>query len=166
MMGAESFPAMVQAAFTAVLVWAMASDLIRLEIPDGVHVAILALFGCASFQTGIGWADILWHLVTAATLFLGGAMLFALGIWGGGDVKLAAVVGLWLGMSNVLSWLLLVSLFGGVLALLILILRAVDRRLAIPAVIRLEPVRTGGVPYGVALAAAAMVMLPSLSCPA
>lgn len=142
--------------FGASLGWAMLADLIRLEIPDGVHVAVLVFFGLAALNAGFGWGDILRHVGAATVLFLLGAWLFSLGVWGGGDVKLAAAVALWIGFPGVLQWLLLTSLAGGVLALAILALRHVNRTRPLPPPIGRLAARTEGIPYAIALAAAGL----------
>jgi prepilin peptidase CpaA len=49
--------------------------------------------------------------------------LFALKAIGGGDAKYLSVISLWVGMNDVLSFLVIVSLVGGGLALIYLLLR-------------------------------------------
>ena len=89
-------------------------------------------------------------------------MLFALGTIGGGDAKLFATISLWLGFSNLADFTIAASLFVGALALAILGLRHVP----LPAflarqgwLVRLHDDKSG-IPYGVALAAGALFVLP------
>ncbi|MCC7000494.1 MAG: prepilin peptidase, partial [Deltaproteobacteria bacterium] len=88
---------------------------------------------------------------------------FARGWIGGGDAKLAAATALWFGWEHLYEYVLYASLFGGVLTVVLLQFR----KYALPAglvgrewVERLHQPR-GGVPYGIALAAAALLVYPS-----
>ena len=87
---------------------------------------------------------------------------FSIGWIGGGDAKLAAATALWFGFDYLLDYLVYASLFGGVLTLLLIQFRL----LPLPAplarqtwILRLHETG-GGVPYGIALAAAALVVYP------
>jgi prepilin peptidase CpaA len=89
-------------------------------------------------------------------------VLFTQGWIGGGDAKLAAATALWFGFDHLLDYLIYASLFGGVLTIALLQFR----RWPLPDVLarqgwieRLHE-RSGGVPYGIALAAAALVIYP------
>jgi prepilin peptidase CpaA len=81
---------------------------------------------------------------------------------GGGDAKLAAATALWFGFDFLMDYLVYASLFGGVLTLVLIQFR----RLPLPGplarqtwILRLH--ETGGsVPYGIALAAAALAVYP------
>ena len=92
-----------------------------------------------------------------------GFTLFALGYIGGGDAKLFAAVALWLGFDrDLMNYMLIASLLGGALTLALLALR----RVPLPALLtgqswllRLHDDRAG-IPYGVALAAGAFLVLP------
>jgi prepilin peptidase CpaA len=68
-------------------------------------------------------------------------MAFFLGMMGGGDVKLAAALALWFSPATTLRFLVLMSLAGGVLTLVVMVLHKVRRREGPPEV-----------PYGVAIA--------------
>ena len=91
-----------------------------------------------------------------------GIMLFAAGWIGGGDAKLFAVVCLWLGLDAMLNYAFFVCMIGGILAVIILALRRITlstKLFAWPWVRRLAESRDG-IPYGVALGAAALLVLP------
>ena len=97
----------------------------------------------------------------ASSRFSIGFTLFALGYIGGGDAKLFAAVALWLGPHDLLSYTLVATLLGGFLTLTLLGLR----HLPLPAglarqdwILKLHDNRSG-IPYGVALAAGAFVVL-------
>ena len=106
-------------------------------------------------------ADILSHAAAAACVLVVAFGLFACGWIGGGDAKLAAATVLWIGFAHLADYLLYASLLGGALTLLLIQFRA----LPLPRMLvgrqwaeRLHR-RGGGVPYGIALAAAALVDL-------
>jgi prepilin peptidase CpaA len=91
-----------------------------------------------------------------------GFALFAFGLIGGGDAKLFAGITLWLGIGSLLEFAMLTSLCGGCLALALISLR----KLPMPAsfaghgwLMRLHDPKSG-IPYGVALATGALVILP------
>ena len=80
---------------------------------------------------------------------------------GGGDAKLAAATVLWLGFAHLADYLLYASLLGGALTVLIIQFRAVPLPKAFVGREWAERLhrRDGGVPYGIALAAAALADL-------
>ncbi len=87
---------------------------------------------------------------------------FACGWIGGGDAKLAAATALWLGFGHLFDYLVYASILGGALTLLIVQFRT----LPMPHILagrewaeRLHR-EGGGVPYGIALAAAALLVYP------
>ena len=87
---------------------------------------------------------------------------FTQGWIGGGDAKLAAATALWFGFDHLMDYLLYASLFGGVLTLLLMQFRKLPLPglLARQAWIQRLHDKTGGVPYGIALAAAALLVYP------
>jgi prepilin peptidase CpaA len=102
------------------------------------------------------------HIGAGALVLAAGFTCFAFGWIGGGDAKLAAATALWFGFSYLLDYLVYASLFGGALTLLLIQFRL----LPLPAplarhqwIMRLHE-KGGGVPYGIALAAAALVVYP------
>lgn len=69
----------------------------------------------------------------AAAALIGGGIFLLLavvskGALGGGDVKLIAALGLWLGSENLLSVVLTGTIFGGLAALLMIIAKKKDRK--------------------------------------
>lgn len=150
---------LVQGALAATLAAAMLWDLLWLEIPDWVHVAVVLLFAAAAFLLGLGPWGIAAHVGSGAALFLAGAGLFAGGFWGGGDAKLLAALGLWFGFPDLLGWLLGASAAGGLLAVAALLLRRLPGGVRLPPPLRALGRPGGGIPYGVALGGAALPLL-------
>jgi len=138
-------------------------DIASFTIPNFLSLALLAAFALFAVAAGLTLTSIGWHLLAGLLGLSIGFTLFALGYIGGGDAKLFAAVVLWLGFKDLMPYALLASLFGGVLTLGILLLR----RCPLPDVlarqgwiVKLHDARSG-VPYGVALAAGAFILLPS-----
>ena len=109
-----------------------------------------------------------WTLAAAAGILVVGFMFFWGGTFGGGDAKLLTGAVLLIGYRDLLGFILLMSVFGAVLALALLI---GDR--LIPRLRRVRQPATAGdtsaaaarrdvwptVPYGVAISAAGMIIL-------
>lgn len=103
------------ALFAALLGVAAAWDIGRRRIPNGLTVGIAAAGLVAQFLGG-GVGGALSGLAAAA---ITGALLWpawAGGALGGGDLKLAAAAGMWVGLSRLLPFALASAIAGGVLA--------------------------------------------------
>lgn len=151
------------AAFVGAVAYAAISDLTTYTIPNRVSLALLAAFAVFAPVSGLDASTLGLHLAAGAAVLAVTFTMFALGWIGGGDAKLAACVGLWMGWSTVLEYLLVATVAGGVFTLVLLAVR----QLPLPAFLaRIAWVakihdRKSGVPYGVALAAGALFVLPN-----
>ncbi len=139
------------------LLAAAAEDAVRLRISN--LIVLLVLVGAIVAAVVAGPELAIWkNLVVFLVLLAVGTPMFAAGKLGGGDVKLLAAVGLWFDFVGALWMILAVALAGGLLALVVLILRSfgwseeIRRR-----VVLLRP--GGGIPYGVAIAAGALITM-------
>jgi prepilin peptidase CpaA len=162
-----SFLAVLQYAlllmFPAIMAFAGSIDLLTMTIPNRVSLALVAVFPLAAALIGLEWAAVASHLGAGALMLVVGIGMFARGWLGGGDAKLLAAVALWLGFEHLAGYLLLVAIAGGALALLILFYRNVTPpgwMLDHAWAMRLHD-KTVGIPYGIALAAAALWIYPS-----
>ena len=148
--------------FFPALMIAAISDLLTLTISNYVSIALAILFVAMALACGLPAAEIMWHLPCGMTVLAVTFGLFARGWIGGGDAKLAAATAVWLGFEHVGDYVLSASLFGGVLTLIIVGLR----KSPLPFILTArhwvaclnEP--TTGIPYGVALASAGLVLYP------
>jgi prepilin peptidase CpaA len=133
----------------AALIWAAVSDFRRFLIPN--RISILVAGGYLIAAGGMPMHAWLMGLATGGAVLALGVLLFARGLAGGGDVKLAAVVALWAGPGLFSAFALATSLAGLVLAAVML--SPLRRRM--PAAPEGDP--TSGLrqpmPFGVALAA-------------
>jgi prepilin peptidase CpaA len=139
--------------------WASVSDALRMRIPNALILYLLAGFVITVAVSQPGWVDLVAHLAVGLALLGGGVVLFARGWMGGGDVKLLAVTGLWLGPAAMPALLLLTALAGGLLTLVMIVARALGaHRLAGGRIAALrDPMDR--VPYGIAIAAAAIAVV-------
>jgi len=148
--------------FPAMMAFAALSDLFTMTIANRVSLILIGGFGLLAALMGMSAADVLSHAAAAAVVLAVVFVCFICGWIGGGDAKLAAATVLWLGFAHLADYLIYASLFGGALTVLIIQFRAVPLpRMFIGRewVERLHR-RDGGVPYGVALAAAALLVYP------
>jgi prepilin peptidase CpaA len=148
--------------FPAMMAFAASSDLLTMTISNRVSLILIAGFFVLALVVGMSGVDILSH-VGAGTLVLVAAFgCFVQGWIGGGDAKLAAATALWFGFDHLLVYLLYASLFGGALTLLLIQFRTwpLPRFLAGREWVERLHKKDGGVPYGIALAAAALCIYP------
>jgi prepilin peptidase CpaA len=151
--------------FPAAMAFAASSDLFTMTISNRISLILVAGFFALALLTGMSWSDVAAHVAAGLTVLAVTFVLFSQGWIGGGDAKLAAAVALWFGFDQILPYLLYASLFGGLLTFLLLRFR----HMPLPAVLagqdwarRLHRMDTG-VPYGIALAAAALLVYPQTS---
>ena len=147
--------------FPLALVFGAVSDVMSMTIPNWLVLAMLAVFVLLAPFSGMGWPVAGLHFAAGAVVLAGAFAFFAFGWIGGGDAKLAAAIALWLGWDHLLEFALVAAVFGGVLTLAVLAFRrAMLPGFALwPWLLRLHDSKSG-VPYGLALAAAGLVIYP------
>lgn len=91
------------------------------------------------------WPDMALQLALGIGMFTLFAALFAMGMMGGGDVKLLAAVALWFPWQALMFLLLTMAVLGGLVTLITVVHHRLTRRLGQPEV-----------PYGVAISLAAL----------
>jgi Flp pilus assembly protein protease CpaA len=139
------------------------------RIPN-VLAAAIAVLGLARMILAANPVETGHTLVASAAVFTAGFLLFWRGVFGGGDAKLIGAMALLIGSENLLDFFLLMSVCGGALAFAILTrnrFRPRRRHLSQKAIAPVTMQCAGGsrplvrptVPYGVAIAAAGVVML-------
>lgn len=146
------------------------SDFRHRRLSNRVVAGYAALCPVALLVSGATPLIWLQHGIVAMVAFVLLVALFAVGVLGGGDVKLGAAVLGWAGVQSFMVSLFVIGITGLMLALLGLI---ADRLSAPglskdcnpvfrvwPAILRALSARRG-VPYGVALAAGGLVVLPT-----
>jgi len=148
--------------FPALMAFAASSDLFTMTISNRVTLALVGGFVAMAVISGMSPSDVLAHAGAAATVLVATFLFFTRGWIGGGDAKLAAATALWFGFDHLLVYLLYASIFGGALTLMMIRFRL----MSLPQVLadqewvnRLHRPNSG-VPYGIALAAAALLIYP------
>src|SRR5215471_10168238 len=148
--------------FPAMMAFAASSDLLTMTISNRVSLTLIVGFFVLALIVGMSGNTMLWHVGAGSDVLTVAFTCFALGWIGGGDAKLAAATALWFGFDHLLPYLFYASLLGGALTLLLLGFRAIPLPPLLasqPWVQRLHHHRSG-VPYGIALAAAALLVYP------
>jgi prepilin peptidase CpaA len=148
--------------FPAMMAFAASSDLLTMTISNRVSLVLVAGFFVLALMTGIPLAQIGMHVAAAALVLVVAFVFFAFGWIGGGDAKLAAATALWFGFDQLLPYVLYASLFGGVLTFLIIRFRVwpLPRILLNQEWAKRLHQQDAGVPYGIALAIAALMIYP------
>ena len=148
--------------FPAAMALAGSIDLVTMTIPNRVCAALAIGYFVFAVAVGVPLGAVAINASCAAAVLAAAFAMFAGGWIGGGDAKLAAATALWLGWGMMLDYCLSAALYGGALTVVILF----GRRLALPAwlarqawIARLHDAKSG-VPYGVALAAAGLMLYP------
>lgn len=147
----------------ALAIIAALKDLTSMKIPNWISGLLILGFFPTALLLGLPPTDFAVHLGVAATALLIGMGLFALNFLGGGDVKLMAAACLWLGLSGSGVFVLATAVIGGAFCLLLLLARSYLQPYAAGGpgwLTRLMEPR-GDIPYGVAIAAGALVAWPA-----
>jgi prepilin peptidase CpaA len=148
--------------FPALMAFAASSDLLTMTISNRLSLALAGGFFLLMIVTGMSLHAAGMHVAAAAIVLVVAFVFFSQGWIGGGDAKLAAATALWFGFDYLLDYLIYASLFGGALTLAIIQFR----KIPLPAmlarqgwILRLHET-DAGIPYGIALAAAALAVYP------
>ncbi|MDX2287361.1 MAG: prepilin peptidase [Hyphomicrobiaceae bacterium] len=148
--------------FPMAMIIAAMSDVMTMKIPNWISVVLFAGFLVIAPVSGLSLELFGSHMLAGFCLLAAGIALFATGKLGGGDAKLIAAGGFWVGFAALPAYLLYIAVFGGILALTILAYRNLVpvANLPLPGwAIRLYD-KDGGIPYGVAIAAGALAAFP------
>jgi prepilin peptidase CpaA len=148
--------------FPTLMAFAASSDLLTMTISNRVQIILGVGFLALALAVGMPFMDILSHAGAGVTVLAVSFGFFVCGWIGGGDAKLAAASALWLGFDHLLAYLLYASLIGGGLTLLLLQFRMVPLPALLAGQTWLERLhqKGGDIPYGIALAAAALMVYP------
>lgn len=139
-----------------------AYDVTTFTIPNWISLVLLALFPFVAIAAGLTWAEVGIHAGMGFAALVVGVVLFAGRIIGGGDAKLFAAVSLYVGFAWFGIYVFAVAVAGGLLAFAVLALR---RAAAYGFGAQFQWVQnlaksSTGIPYGVAIAAGGLFVLP------
>ncbi len=131
------------------LVYAAVVDVRTFTISNRLNLAVALMAPLFWLSVGLPlWPDAAIQVAVAAGVFALLAVAFYAGMMGGGDVKLAAALALWFAPATTIIFLVYMSIGGGVLTLVVLILHRMKKKPGKPEV-----------PYGVAIAFGALAIL-------
>jgi len=138
-------------------------DLFTMTIPNKVSLALIAgfLICAALIQMPISQFGV--HLAVGAAMLVIGFALFAFNVLGGGDAKLLAAASLWIGFEQLAEYMFYVAVLGGLLSIAILGYRTVLPPLWLTRVnwaMRLHG-KDCGIPYGIAIGGAGLLVFPA-----
>jgi prepilin peptidase CpaA len=148
--------------FPILMAYAASSDLLTMKIANWLVLVLTVGYFALAMLAQMSWTEIGMSCAAAAIVFAVAFAFFAFGWIGGGDAKLVSATTLWIGFGLMLPYLIYAALLGGGLTLMILAIR----RYPLPAVLqrqrwldRLHDPKVG-VPYGITLAIAALLVYP------
>lgn len=146
--------------FPFLMALAAVSDLFTMRISNKLILVLIAGFAVVALLMGLPLDQLGMHLGVGVAVLLVTLVLFSLGWIGGGDAKLAAAISLWLGLGLTLPFLVYAALFGGILTLIVLGMRALPlpQPLATVGWVQRLHNANNGVPYGIALAIGGLVV--------
>jgi len=156
------FSTIVLLIFPVLMVFAASSDLFTMRISNLLVLMLVVGFFIVALIVQMPVEIILSNLGCAAVVLLVTFAFFAFGWIGGGDAKLAAATVLWLGLSLLLPYIVYSGLLGGALTLVLLAFRNLPLPASLQRIRWLDRLhdKKQGVPYGIALAAAALLVYP------
>ncbi|MBH1991585.1 MAG: prepilin peptidase [Sphingomonadaceae bacterium] len=145
----EYFRLALIGALAALLIAAAITDLRSRIISNRLNLAVALLAPVWWVACGLDlWPGMAVQLLVGAVVFALFAGMFALGMMGGGDVKLLGALALWFPWQAVMSLIVLMALLGGAVTLVTVIHHRMSKRLGQPEI-----------PYGVAISLAALWLL-------
>jgi len=151
--------------FPVAMAFAAMFDLFTMTIPNKISLVLFGSFLAVAPLTGMEWEQFFSHLGIGFAVLAVGIALFAFGLLGGGDAKLLAAASLWIGYHDLPAYLMWVAVLGAGLAFAILFYRRIlppHFMLKLDWAMRLHN-KKEGIPYGIALAGAALLTFPTTS---
>lgn len=148
--------------FPFLMAYAASRDLLTMLIPNWISIALAATFLPIAVVAGFDGWEVVVHFAAGVSVLCVTFTLFSFGAIGGGDAKLAAATAIWMGFAHTLDYLLVASVFGGLLTLAILVVRRYPLppvATKLPFAQHLHDAKTG-IPYGIALSAAGLSVMP------
>ncbi|HEX8413127.1 MAG TPA: prepilin peptidase [Sphingomicrobium sp.] len=143
------FTELLLATLTILLIVAAVVDVRTFTISNRLNLTVAFLAPLYWLSIGLPlWPDIAMQVAVALGVFALLALAFFLRMMGGGDVKLAAALALWFSPSGTLRFLVIMSIAGGILTLIIIVLHKLKKKEGRPEI-----------PYGVAIAFGGLAIL-------
>jgi len=145
----SGFTDLLLGTLAVILVVAAVIDVRTFTISNRLNVVVALLAPVFWWSVGLPlWPDAAILFAVAVGVFALLSIAFFAGMMGGGDVKLAAAVALWFSPAVTLRFLVFMSIAGGLLTLVVLVIHKVRSKEGRPEV-----------PYGVAIAIGGLAIL-------
>lgn len=153
------------AACMVLLVVAAIGDVRRYRISNRLVTAVVICFAIFAAAEA-SWTFVGWSLAAAVCTFAVLAALFAFGLLGGGDAKLATAMALWTQFADLPRFLLVMTASGGLLSVVWMLRQRRQRQMIASTALSATPAAPGlaipesataisnKLPYGVAIAIA------------
>lgn len=147
--------------FSGLMLWAAYSDITRYVLSNRLCLATVFLYpiyllGMYLEGRGLPLNDIMTAGALSIIIFMVCAGFFALGMMGGGDVKLIPAVALWAGPEQILPFLFITSLIGGLIATIIIVKNRIKAskycKSSVNINLSMANMEKTAVPYGVGIA--------------
>ncbi len=148
--------------FPAFMAFAAFSDMLTMRISNKIVLGLIVSFVILAMIVGMPLSLFGMHIAISLLVLIASFILFSFGWVGGGDAKLAAATALWFGPYISLAYLIYGALFGGALTLIFLGVRMIPIPAQLKDVVWIKRLHSSvsGIPYGIALAAAGLLVYP------
>ncbi len=165
MLDAATLQIVIKLAYAGALCYGCVSDIRGFTIPNAVSLTLAALFFLNHWLMPAP-GSLPEHALSACAAFIVTFALYVWGLMGAGDVKLISALMLWGGYAEGLKFLLIMSLVGGLVAGILLILRKAMNlwpfiQTYIPSTRLKAWARLGILPYGIAICIAGLISMPA-----
>ena len=159
----DMLTSLLLAPLSVLVVIAALTDLTRMKIPNWISALLIVAFFPAAFAAGLSPIEVGMHFGVGVLVLIAGMALFALRVVGGGDAKLMAAAGMWLGASALMPFLIWTAILGGAFSLVLILGRSLAQPYiaGAPAWVSTLFQPKGDIPYGVAICGGVLMAYPS-----
>ena len=159
----DTFTLLLLSLLPGLVIVAGLHDLTTMTIPNWISGLLILGFFPATLMVGLAPMTVAIHVGVAILALFCGMAMFALRLIGGGAAKLRAAATLWVGVSGAPAFVLYTAIVGGLFCLVLMISRSqfIAYGVNAPGWIANLMQPKGDIPYGVAIAAGALLAFPS-----
>jgi prepilin peptidase CpaA len=149
--------------FPVAMAFAAANDLFTMQIPNRIPLALVGGFVVVALLTRMPPEVFGINVAIGFAILVVTFGLYSFNLLGGGDGKLIAAGAVWIGAEHILDYVLQITIYGALLSLAILAYRRLvpADALSLPGWAHRLHSDGGPIPYGIAIAAGALVVFPS-----
>lgn len=159
------FDSLALTVFPLVMIFAALTDLFTMTIPNRLSLVLIGAYFLMALYLRTPLGVIALHVSCGLAMLALTFVMFQLRWIGGGDAKLAAATSLWLGWGLLFDYGLIASVAGGALTVIVIALQRYELPKQLRALGFIERLaqKSCGVPYGIALALAGLLVYPETS---